>query len=142
MIYTDLTKKALKLCFESHKEQVDKTGMPYVFHPFHLAEQMDDELSTVCALLHDVVEDTDTTFADLLAMGFPQSVVDVLTLLTHEESVPYMEYVQKISTNATATKVKIADLKHNMDETRLYVVDEYAKKRAEKYAKALALLTK
>jgi (p)ppGpp synthase/HD superfamily hydrolase len=116
--------------------------MPYVFHPFHLAEQMDDELSTVCALLHDVVEDTDTTFADLLAMGFPQSVVDVLTLLTHEESVPYMEYVQKISTNATATKVKIADLKHNMDETRLYVVDEYAKKRAEKYAKALALLTK
>ena len=40
MIYTDLTKKALKLCFEAHKDQVDKTGLLYVFHPFHLAEQM------------------------------------------------------------------------------------------------------
>ena len=142
MIYTDLTKKALKLCFEAHKEQVDKTGMPYVFHPFHLAEQMDDELSTMCALLHDVVEDTDTTFADLLSMGFPQAVVEVLTLLTHEEGVPYMDYVEKISKNVTATKVKIADLKHNMDETRLSIVDEYAKKRAQKYAQALAFLTK
>ena len=66
MLYTSLTKKALTLCFEAHKDQVDKTGLPYVFHPFHLAEQMDDELSTVCALLHDVVEDTDITFGDLL----------------------------------------------------------------------------
>ena len=59
MIYTELTKKALALCFEAHKEQKDKTGLPYVFHPFHLAEQMDDEISTRGALLHDVVEDTD-----------------------------------------------------------------------------------
>ena len=55
MIYTDLTKKAMKICFEAHKHQVDKTGMPYVFHPIHLAEQMEDEYSTIVALLHDVV---------------------------------------------------------------------------------------
>ena len=140
MIYTDLTKKALKLCFEAHKEQVDKTGLPYVFHPFHLAEQMDDELSTVCALLHDVVEDTDTTFDDLLDMGFPQEVVDVLKLLTHEDNVAYMDYVRQISTNPTATKVKIADLKHNSDCTRLSVVDEYAQRRNEKYRQALEIL--
>ncbi len=142
MIYTDLTKKALKLCFEAHKEQTDKTGMPYVFHPFHLAEQMDDEISTVCALLHDVVEDTDITFDDLSAMGFPQEVTDVLKLLTHEKSVPYMEYVKKISTNPVATKVKIADLRHNGDVTRLDVLDEDMKKRFEKYKQALAILTK
>lgn len=142
MIYTDLTKKALKLCFEAHKEQTDKTGLPYVFHPFHLAEQMDDEISTVCALLHDVVEDTDTTFEDLSAMGFPQEVTDVLKLLTHEKSVPYMEYVKKISTNPVATKVKIADLRHNSDITRLNVLDEDMKKRFEKYKQALAILTK
>ena len=59
MIYTDLTKKALKFCFEAHKNQYDKSGMPYVFHPFHLAEQMTTEETTVVALLHDVVEDTD-----------------------------------------------------------------------------------
>ena len=95
MIYTALTKKALKLCFEAHKEQIDKTGMPYVFHPFHLAEQMDDEISTVCALLHDVIEDTDITVEMLDQMGFPQEVLTVLELLTHDEAVPYMDYVKK-----------------------------------------------
>ena len=65
MIYTDLTKKAMKLCFDAHKNQVDKSGMPYVFHPFHLAEQMTDERTTVAALLHDVMEDTEYTLNDL-----------------------------------------------------------------------------
>ena len=84
MIYTALTKKALKLCFEAHKEQVDKTGLPYVFHPFHLAEQMDDEASTVCALLHDVVEDSEISFEKLKEMGFPSEVIEVLRLLSHK----------------------------------------------------------
>ena len=140
MIYTDLTKKALKLCFEAHKNQVDKTGLPYVFHPFHLAECMGDELSTVCALLHDVVEDTDYTFEDLSDMGFPSDVIDVLRLLTHDDSVPYMEYVEGIKANPTAVCVKLADLQHNSDLSRLDVVDEFALARAEKYRKAMALL--
>ena len=140
MIYTNLTKRALKLCFESHKEQVDKTGLPYVFHPFHLAEQMDDEISTVCALLHDVVEDTDLTLADLAEMGFPTEVTEVLSLLTHDPAVPYMDYVKEISTNPVATKVKIADLTHNSDLTRLDTVDDYARERNQKYMEALRLL--
>ncbi len=70
MIYTELTKKALRLCFEAHKDQLDKSGLPYVFHPFHLAEQMDAEETVCVALLHDVVEDTDYTLEDLIAMGF------------------------------------------------------------------------
>jgi (p)ppGpp synthase/HD superfamily hydrolase len=139
MIYTDLTKKALKVCFEAHKEQVDKSGMPYVFHPFHLAEQMDDEISTVCALLHDVVEDTEITPEVLSGMGFPKDVLDVLTLLTHDD-VPYMEYVKKIEKNPIAKKVKIADLMHNSDVTRLDRIDEYTVKRNEKYAEAIRLL--
>ena len=143
MIYTPLTKKALKLSFNSHKDQTDKTGMPYVFHPFHLAESMDDEISTVCALLHDVVEDTDTTLEDLSEMGFPSEVIEVLTLLTHADGVPYMDYVREIAKNPTATKVKIADLKHNSDLSRMDedMIDEYALKRTEKYKAALAILT-
>ena len=140
MIYTALTKKALKLCFEAHKEQVDKTGMPYVFHPFHLAEQMDDEISTVCALLHDVIEDTDITVEMLDQMGFPQEVLTVLELLTHDEAVPYMDYVKNISLNPIAKKVKIADLLHNSDVSRLDFVDEYAVKRNQKYQEALRIL--
>ena len=141
MIYTALTKKALKLCFEAHKEQIDKTGMPYVFHPFHLAEQMDDEISTVCALLHDVIEDTDITVEMLDQMGFPQEVLTVLELLTHDEVVPYMDYVKNISLNPIAKKVKIADLLHNSDVSRLDFVDEYAVKRNQKYQEALRILT-
>ena len=140
MIYTNLTKKALKLCFEAHKEQVDKTGLPYVFHPFHLAEQMTDEISTVCALLHDVVEDSSYTFKDLSDMGFPQEVIDVLKFLTHDDSVPYLDYVKEIKKNPIATKVKLADLAHNSDLTRLDKIDERALERAEKYKKAMAIL--
>lgn len=140
MIYTNLTKKALKLCFEAHKEQVDKSGMPYVFHPFHLAEQMTDETTTVVALLHDVVEDTELTFDDLEKQGFGEEIISVLKLLTHNDDTPYMDYVAKIKNNKIATAVKLADLRHNSDLTRLDVVDEKALKRKEKYEKAIKLL--
>ena len=140
MIYTKETKKALKLCFEAHKDQLDKSGMPYVFHPFHLAEQMDTEDTTVAALLHDVVEDTDYTFEDLVSMGFSEEVITALRLLTHDDATPYMEYVAAVKSNPIAKAVKIADLKHNSDTTRLEVIDERAAKRVEKYASALALL--
>lgn len=140
MIYTEMTKKALKLCFEAHKDQTDKSGMPYVFHPFHLAESMTDEYTTTVALLHDVVEDTDYTLSDLKDMGFPEKVTDALALLTHDKSVPYMEYVEKIKQNPVARAVKLADLAHNSDLSRLDTVDEKALRRVEKYKKAMEIL--
>lgn len=124
MIYTAKTKAALKLCFEAHKNQTDKSGMPYVFHPFHLAEQMKDEDTTIAALLHDVVEDTDYTIADLEQMGFSPNVIEALELLTHNDGTPYMEYVAKIKDNPIAKAVKLADLEHNSDLSRLDTVDE------------------
>ena len=141
MIYTNLTKKALKLCFEAHKEQIDKSGMPYVFHPFHLAEQMTDEATTIVALLHDVVEDTELTFDDLEKQGFGEEIISALKLLTHNDDTPYMDYVAKIKNNKIATAVKLADLKHNSDLSRLDTVDEKALKRKEKYEKAIEFLT-
>ena len=141
MIYTELTKKAMKLCFEAHKEQVDKSGLPYVFHPFHVAEQMTDEITTAIALLHDVVEDTDYTLQDLIDMGFPREVTDALALLTHEDGVPYFEYVAGIKADPAARAVKLADLAHNSDSTRLDSVDEKALERIEKYRKAMEILT-
>ena len=140
MIYTPMTKKALKLCFEMHKDQIDKSGLPYVFHPFHLAEQMDDEISVTCALLHDVVEDCDITLADLPEMGFPQEVTSVLSLLTHDDGIPYMDYIKEIKKNPIATKIKLADLKHNSDSTRVEVADERMLERWKKYAEAIRIL--
>ena len=140
MIYTEMTQKAMKLCFQAHKNQVDKSGIPYVFHPFHVAESMLDEVSTTVALLHDVVEDTPYTLDDLRAMGFPPEVTDVLALLTHDESVPYMDYVRALSTNPVARLVKLSDLAHNSDRARLKTWDEAAAARLEKYRAAAEIL--
>ena len=137
MLYTDLTKKALKISFDAHKNQIDKSGIPYVYHPFHLAEQMDDELSTCVALLHDVAEDSDITLDDLKAEGFPSEVTEALMLLTHDDAVPYMDYIRKVKTNPIAKKVKLADLEHNSDLSRLDYVDDKAAERANKYKLAM-----
>ena len=140
MIYTDKTKKAMKLCFEAHKNQVDKSGMPYVFHPFHVAEQMTDEATTIVALLHDVVEDTDYTLEDLAAEGFGKDILEAVALMTHEDDVPYLDYVAKLKDNPIARAVKLADLAHNSDLSRIGEVDEETRERLEKYQKAIALL--
>jgi (p)ppGpp synthase/HD superfamily hydrolase len=141
MIYTAKTKMALKLCFEAHKEQRDKSGLPYVFHPFHLAEQMQTEETVIVALLHDLVEDTDYTIADLTEMGFDKAVTDAIALMTHAKGVEYMAYVQAIKENPIAKTVKLADLKHNADLTRLDSIDEKALRRREKYLEAIRLLS-
>ena len=142
MIYTPMTKKALKLCFTVHKDQIDKSGMPYVFHPFHLAEQMQDEDSTIVALLHDVVEDTHHTFDSLREAGFGDDVLRPLALLTRsaETEEDYLAYVARIREDPVARAVKIADLTHNADLTRLPTVTDKDRSRAAKYQKALMLL--
>ncbi len=141
MIYTELTKRALKLSFAAHRDQVDKSGMPYVYHPFHVAEQMETEETVIAALLHDVAEDTDYTLEDIAEMGFPPAVCDALALLTHDDAVPYLDYVARLKSDPIARAVKLADLRHNSDLTRLDTVDEQALRRGEKYNKAIRLLT-
>lgn len=140
MIYTDNTKKAMKLCFKAHKDQVDKSGMPYVFHPFHVAEQMTDEATTIVALLHDVVEDTDYTLEDIAAEGFGKDILEALALMTHEDDIPYLDYVAKLKENPIARAVKLADLAHNSDLSRIGEIDEETKRRLEKYKKAKDIL--
>ena len=102
---------------------------------------MEDEDTTIVALLHDVVEDTNYTISDLNNMGFPQQVMDAIAVMTHDASVPYLDYVAKLKENAIARTVKLADLRHNSDLTRLERVDEKALERVEKYRKAIAILT-
>ena len=131
--YTALTRKAMRICYAAHEGQVDKSGVPYVFHPLHLAEQMETEEEICTALLHDVVEDTKWTLAELEAEGFPASVLDAVRLLTREKDVSYMAYIERLSGNRIARKVKLADLEHNSDLTRLLEVTERDLKRQEKY---------
>lgn len=140
MIYTALTKKAAVIAYEAHRHQYDKSGMPYIFHPMHLAEAMTDELTAAAALLHDVLEDTMITADDLAKEGIPKEVLAALRLLTRKDGEDYFDYVRKLQSNPIARAVKIADLKHNSDISRLDVIDKRAKARLEKYQKALKIL--
>ena len=143
MIYTKLTNKAMQIAYMAHHGQTDCNGIPYVFHPYHLAEQMDDEISCCVALLHDVAEDPEVTL-DELAKDFPQEIIEALKLLTHEKDTDYFDYVRRIKDNPIAKKVKLADLAHNMDRTRIVdcsvVSTEKLDKWDEKYSKAMKIL--
>lgn len=143
MIYTKLTQKAMQIAYYAHHGQFDCNGMPYVFHPIHLAEQMDDEYSCCVALLHDVVEDTSVTLEEL-SKDFPLMVIEALKLLTHEKGTDYFDYVRRIKDNPLAKKVKLADLEHNMDRSRIVdedaVSEEKLRQWDEKYSKAKDIL--
>lgn len=139
MIYTENTKKAMKIAFDAHMGQVDKSGVPYIYHPIHIAEQMHTEAETIVAILHDVVEDTIITF-EQLEKEFPEEVIVALKLLTHDDSVEYMDYIRNLKNNPIARKVKLADLNHNSDKTRLEVITEKDIKRIDKYREAINIL--
>lgn len=142
MIYTPLTKRAAEIAYNAHMGQRDKAGMPYIFHPYHVAEQMKDEATACVALLHDVAEDTAVTLDDL-AKEFPPEIIGALRLLTHDPKDDYMDYVAKIKKNPIARAVKIEDLKHNSDISRMSKdspLYERALALRKKYAAALALL--
>lgn len=140
MFYSDNVKKAIKIAYEAHAGQKDQAGYPYFLHPYHLAEQMCDEDSTVVALLHDVVEDTDVTLDDLRREGFDERVIEAISLLTHVKGVPYLDYIARIAKNSLARRVKIADLKHNCEVNRGADTPYFRRKREECYYPALRML--
>lgn len=142
MIYTPMTIRAMQIAYEAHHGQVDKAGVPYIFHPLHLAEAMEDEICCCVAILHDTVEDTHITLEDLAA-EFPPEVVEAVGLLTHEEGTDYFDYVRRIRSNPIAKNVKLADLAHNSNATRFAGVEIPKEKIGyfrDKYTKAKAIL--
>lgn len=139
MINTKLTRLASKIAYKAHEGQVDKAGVPYIFHPIHIAEQIDTENSCIVALLHDVVEDSDITI-DYLSKYFSEEVMAALKILTKNENDDYVEYIKRVKTNKLATKVKLKDLKHNSDLTRLDIVTDEDRERSTKYINAIRYL--
>ena len=141
MIYTNNTKKAINIAYNAHMGQNDKFGIPYIFHPMHLAELMDTEEECIVAILHDVVEDTDITF-EYLEKEFSDTIVEAIKLLTRDKSIPYYEYIMKLKDNEIAKKVKLADLLHNSNVNRLTQITEKDIIRNHKYKNAIKILTK
>ncbi|MDE6036170.1 MAG: HD domain-containing protein [Ruminococcus sp.] len=143
MIYTELTNKAMRIAYEAHNGQYDVNGVPYIFHPYHIAEQMPDEITTCVALLHDVIEDTPVTIEELEQV-FPLEVTEAVRLLTHEKDTSYTEYIQKIKDNPIALTVKLADIEHNSDTSRITDPEKISPEKflhwKRKYAEAKRLI--
>lgn len=139
MINTKLTRLASKIAYKAHEGQTDKAGVPYIFHPIHIAEQMDSEESCVVALLHDVIEDSDITL-EILSKYFNDDIITALRVLTKKENDDYTMYIKRVKTNKLATKVKIKDLEHNRDLRRLDEVTDKDRKRSMKYWEAIRYL--
>ena len=138
-----IIQKAYNYALEKHGTQLRKSGEPYIIHPtnvaYTIAELGLDEQTICAALLHDVVEDTNVTF-DELEKNFSPEVIEGLKLLTHDKNVDYLEYVRKIKNNPIARKVKLADLYHNSDPTRMENPTPKDLERKEKYRKAIEIL--
>ena len=143
MIYTPLTIKAMQIAYKAHYAQLDVSGVPYIFHPYHVAEQMNDEITVCVALLHDVIEDTDITLEEL-EKNFPAEIIDVLKLLTHKKGEDYFEYIKRIKENPAAKAVKLADIAHNCDFSRVNANNSVSQDKLEhwrnKYLAALKIL--
>lgn len=139
MVYTKLTQQAMRLAYAFHDGQKDKAGVPYIFHVAHVAEQMDDEQSTCVALLHDTLEDTDVTEENLRRL-FPDVIVDAVVAMTHQKNEPYEQYIERVKENEIATRVKLADLEHNLIEARLDGADVNMRRKQEKYVWAHRML--
>lgn len=138
--YNSLLELAIKVAAEAHKGQTDKGGDPYFEHPKAVAAQVDNIEHKIVAYLHDVVEDTEITLDDLSEMGFTFRIVNSVRLLTKTKMLTNEEYLKRLKTDDAARAVKIADLRHNMDISRIPEPTEKDYKRFEKYRKSLAFL--
>lgn len=146
--------RAVQICLIAHRDQHDKARATYISHPMHLATQMGtDEDLIITALLHDVFEDyvipqggtvssreyvSNGTTA--LQIDFTPEIMEALKLLTHDDNVDYFEYLKPIKNNSIARKVKLADLRHNSDLSRISTVTDRDRERVAKYSKAIAFL--
>jgi len=132
--------KAFKLAKAAHAGQLDKGGKSYINHPIAVAAIVETQEEKTVALLHDVVEDTPVTLDELKEHGFPETVVAAVDVLTKRPGVDYGEYIQRVKKNPLALVVKIADMTHNMDLSRIQnpTAKDYA--RIDKYKKILAEL--
>ena len=137
-----MLERAIEIAVEAHKGQVDKGGQPYILHPLRVMMSVSGESEKIVAVLHDVVEDSDWTFEALFAEGFSVEVIGALKSVTKEsEDEDYDLFIQRAMQNPIGRKVKIADLRDNLDVTRISEITDTDVKRINKYKKALKLLS-
>lgn len=134
--------RAKAIATSAHEGQVDKAGKPYIDHPMRVMNMGKTVEEKIAGVLHDVVEDSDWTFEMLEKEGIPKDVMDALRCVTKlSEEEDYDHFIERVKTNPLAVKVKLNDLKDNMDITRLGEVTEKDLARLNKYIRAYRQLT-
>ena len=134
--------RAKAIATSAHEGQVDKAGKPYIEHPMRVMNMGKTVEEKIAGVLHDVVEDSDWTFEMLEKEGIPKDVMDALRCVTKlSEDEDYDHFIERVKTNPLAVKVKLNDLKDNMDITRLGEVTEKDLARLNKYIRAYRQLT-
>ena len=134
--------RAKAIATSAHEGQVDKAGKPYIEHPMRVMNMGKTVEEKIAGVLHDVVEDSDWTFEMLEKEGIPKDVMDALRCVTKlSEDEDYNHFIERVKTNPLAVKVKLNDLKDNMDITRLGEVTEKDLARLNKYIRAYRQLT-
>jgi len=137
-----MLERAIEIAVEAHKGQVDKGGSPYILHPLRVMMSVNGGSEKIVAVLHDVVEDSNWTFEALLAEGFSIEVIEALKSVTkNSDNEDYNSFIQRAIRNPIGHKVKIADLRDNLDVTRIPELGEKDLQRINKYKKALKILT-
>ena len=129
--------KALILAAKAHTGQVDKGGAPYIFHPIRVMLACEGEKEKIVALLHDTLEDTALTAADLRREGFSEEIVQAVLCLTRRQDEDYMAYIARVCENPLAAEVKYADLQDNLDLSRIPNPTEKDFARIRKYEQAI-----
>ena len=124
---------AYALAKKAHLGQKDKGGNDYIEHPKAVASMMDTDIEKAVAYLHDVVEDTNISFDDLKEYGFPNQIIEALKALTKQKNESYDVYIDRVIRNPIAKKVKLADMKHNSDITRIKNPSQKDYDRCQKY---------
>ena len=130
----------LSIAKKAHKGQYDKAGVDYIEHLLFVASQVDTQEEKAVALLHDVLEDSPYTAEELILAGLPETVVSAVQILTKKKGQVYQQYLELVKSSPIARRVKLADLKHNSDLSRLATVTEKDLERLEKYKKAIDYL--
>ena len=129
--------RAKEIARAAHEGQVDKAGKPYIEHPMRVMNMGKSMEEKIAGILHDVVEDSEWTFEMLEKEGIPKDVMDALRCVTKlSEDEDYDHFIARVKTNPLAVKVKLNDLKDNMDITRLEEVTEKDLTRLNKYIRA------
>jgi len=129
---------ALELATTAHRGQVypSPEREPYICHPIRVMEALEEGDAQIVALLHDVLEDTSVDVAELHELGFGEHIIRAVLLLTHDGTVPYADYIERLAHDRLARRVKLADLADNLRNNRRLESTSDVRARISRYEAA------